>query len=156
MRILCAIGLRGGADLVRRALAVVSGSSPELVLVHVIDEGPRHELEHAHGPLHHGPRSHPERWHSVDVAETAAGEEALEEARATADAAGVAVTTQLERGNPEHAIVALAEEREAGLIVIRAREHPELRPPRGPKSVGHTARFVVDHASCDVLLLRTD
>jgi hypothetical protein len=27
-------------------------------------------------------------------------------------------------------------------------------PPTGPPSVGHTARFVVDHAPCPVLLVR--
>jgi hypothetical protein len=40
------------------------------------------------------------------------------------------------------------------LIVIFARELPQAHPGVGPASVGHTARFVLDHAPADILLLR--
>jgi hypothetical protein len=50
MRVLCAIGQRGGPELIRR-LAIVTGSRPELLLLHVIDIGPRRDLEQLRGPL---------------------------------------------------------------------------------------------------------
>ena len=39
-------------------------------------------------------------------------------------------------------------------FAIRASEGSAGHPRLGPASVGHTARFVIDHAPCDVLLLR--
>jgi nucleotide-binding universal stress UspA family protein len=50
--------------------------------------------------------------------------------------------------------VAVAGEVGADLIGLRARAQWDRHPPAGPGSVGHTARFVLDHAPCDVLLLR--
>ncbi|MGP7999813.1 MAG: universal stress protein [Streptosporangiaceae bacterium] len=50
------------------------------------------------------------------------------------------------RGRPEHQVVDAA--RGAALLVL-AREGATA----GPKSLGHAARFVVDHAACPVLLI---
>lgn len=66
----------------------------------------------------------------------------------------IAIVTRLERGRPEQMIVALAREAQANLIALRLRERPDGFQRIGPPSVGHTARFVVDHAPCPVLLLR--
>jgi nucleotide-binding universal stress UspA family protein len=63
-----------------------------------------------------------------------------------------AVTTQLMRGQPERVIVDLAA-REVDLVVVGAREGVAVLPT-GPESVGHVARFVLDHAPCNVLLVR--
>lgn len=154
MTILCAIGTRGGAGLVQRALAYAK-TGDDLLLVHVIDTRPRHELDRLPGPLlRHGPRGGPERAHALDAAETVAGEQALAEAETVARDAGMLATTRLERGKPEQMIVAVAREAAATLIVIRARDWAERHPGFGPGSVGHTARFVLDHAPCDVLLVR--
>jgi nucleotide-binding universal stress UspA family protein len=30
-----------------------------------------------------------------------------------------------------------------------------VQVPRGPASIGHVARFIIDHAPCDVLVLRS-
>jgi nucleotide-binding universal stress UspA family protein len=78
----------------------------------------------------------------------------LAEAEAVARDAGAPATTRLERGKPEQVMVALAREAAARLIVIRARDWVERHPVLGPSSVGHTARFVLDHAPCEVLLVR--
>jgi nucleotide-binding universal stress UspA family protein len=91
----------------------------------------------------------------MEAAEDAAGQDALAEALAAAQAAGANATTRFERGKAEQVIVAVAQEIQAELVAIRAREWPEDHPKSGPPSVGHTARFVVDHAPCDVLLVRT-
>lgn len=48
----------------------------------------------------------------------------------------------------------IADTAAVALICISAREGSEGHPHIGPASVGHTARFVLDNAPCDVLLLR--
>lgn len=156
MRIVCSVGLRAGPDLVRRILAVTAGIQPELVLVHVIDTGPRKDLAHLSGPLHFGPRGgDPRRDAAIDAAEEAAGRTALDEALAEAQAAVANAVARVERGKPEQVIVAVAREVQATLVALRARDHSEGHPFVGPASVGHVARFVLDHAPCDVLLLRS-
>ncbi len=156
MKILCAIGARGGADLVRHIARGAAALGAELLLVHVIDLGPRHELEHLPGPLlRRGPHGGPERTRVMDAAEVAAGERALAEALAVAQAGGLTAQTRLERGKPEQVIVSLARETGANQIAIGARQAPEHHPKLGPGSVGHAARFVLDHAPCDVLLVRS-
>jgi nucleotide-binding universal stress UspA family protein len=52
------------------------------------------------------------------------------------------------RGHVEHVVVEAA--READLLVL-ARDGGHAHP--GPHSIGHAARFVVDHAPCRVLLV---
>jgi nucleotide-binding universal stress UspA family protein len=149
MRILCAIGIRRGAELVRRVTEVAKPGD-ELVLVHVADTGPRHHVNHLEGTLH-SPHDHREE---LDAAEQEAGQATLQEAVEEAGRAGFAATTRLERGNPEHVVVALAQELGARLVALLAREIPQSHPRQGPPSVGHTARFVIDHAPADVLLFR--
>jgi nucleotide-binding universal stress UspA family protein len=153
MKVLCAVGSRGGAELVLQTIDIL-GKGCELCLVHVIDEGPRHHLKHLHGPLRHGPLGGPAREREMSAAEESGGHAALDDALEAAKKAGVAAKSQLKRGNPEHEIVELAHEIGASLILIRAREGASRHPDHGPGSVGHTARFVLDHAPCAVLLLR--
>ena len=156
MRIVCSVGQRAGAELVRRVLAATSGAQPELVLVYVIDTGPRKDMAQMSGPLRFGPRGgEPRHSAAMSAAEEAAGRASLDEAVAEARAAGVHAVARVERGKPEQIIVAVAREVQAALVAIRARENAEGHPFIGPASVGHVARFVLDHAPCDVLLLRT-
>jgi nucleotide-binding universal stress UspA family protein len=149
MRILCAIGARRGIEVVRHA-AAMTREGDELVLVHVTDMGPRHDLDTLRGPLHarHGHRQ------ELDASEEEAGKAMLKEAVDEARRLGATVSERLERGNPEHLIVEIAGETKAALVVLHARESPLAHPRVGPPSVGHTARFVVDHSPTDVLLLR--
>jgi nucleotide-binding universal stress UspA family protein len=62
--------------------------------------------------------------------------------------------THSREGRPEHEIIQFAAEWHAHLIVICPRSPAFGGPALGPKSIGHVARFVVDHAPCPVLLLR--
>jgi nucleotide-binding universal stress UspA family protein len=153
MRVLCAIGQRGGAAIIERVAAVVGGS-PELLLLEVIDTGPRHGLERLIGPLRHGPLGGHEREDALTAAEDNASRAALGEAEEAARAAGLHLRALVERGRPEQIIVRVAEDEGVSLIAIEAHEGAEGHPSVGPASVGHTARFVLDHAPCDVLLLR--
>jgi nucleotide-binding universal stress UspA family protein len=155
MKILCAVGQQGGQEIVRRVSAI-TGSQHELILLHVIDIGPHRGLEeylHRPGrPLTPPPER---RREMIDEAEAVAAQTALEEARLQAGQAGFAsVQTELQRGKPEQVIVQLAHQWECQLVAIQASEGAEGRPHIGPESVVHTARFVLDHAPCDVLLLR--
>ena len=165
MKVICAIGMQGGAEIVRRLLELI-GSQHELYLLDVIDSGPRNTLEdYLHGPRHlrrppppppapGRPSLPPEREQPIDEAEQAAGRAALEEARQEAERAGFQIHTEIQKGRPEQVIVQLAQKWGCQLIAIRSSEGTEGRPHIGPESVGHTARFVLDHAPCDVLLLR--
>jgi nucleotide-binding universal stress UspA family protein len=56
-------------------------------------------------------------------------------------------------GEPGREICAAAIAWSADLVVLRASHRS--RPEPGPRSVGHTARFVLDHAPCPVLLIRS-
>jgi nucleotide-binding universal stress UspA family protein len=58
---------------------------------------------------------------------------------------------QARRGRVEREVVAAAEEMN---LLILARDRG--RAQRGPRSMGSTARFVVDHAPCAVLLVWPD
>jgi len=170
MKILCAIGIRGGSQLVQRVLEV-TGPAHELHLLHVIDVGPRHTLEHLlHGPRHRSPAPPPplgqppppgrhpppppEHERRISEAEESSAAAALEEARLEAERAGFRCHLHSASGRPEQLVVATAEQLGCQLIVIRASEGGEGTPRLGPASVGHTARFVLDHAPCDVLLVR--
>jgi len=171
MKILCAIGTRGGPDLMRRLYEAV-GSGHEVRILHVIDSGPRDTLEkylheprllrHPPPPPPHGPgpflgassRAASANAEPLDEAETAAGEAALEEARQEGTRLGLVAQIDIKKGEPEKIIVAEARASSVALIAILASEGSFGRPKIGPESVGHTARFVLDHAPCDVLLVR--
>jgi nucleotide-binding universal stress UspA family protein len=155
MRILCAIGQHRGPELIRR-LAAVAGREHELILLHVIDTGPRHEMEgllRRPGGLRRPPVP-PEQNRQIDAAEEAAGQAALDEAQVEAKAAGFSVTTEIQRGRPGQSVVQAAREKSCELVVIWNSEGAHGRPQIGPESVGHSARFLLDHIPCDVLLLR--
>lgn len=153
MRLLCAIGQRDGARVIHDALTLVADVD-YLALVHVIDDQPRHGVEAQRGLLR---RISPDRQREITLAEDAAGRETLSDAETAArnpDRRITTIETRLERGRPEQHIVALARELHIDLVALRTREYPDGFPRIGPPSIGHTARFVVDHAPCPVLLLR--
>lgn len=50
MVLCCAIGQRDGAQIVREALALVAGPI-DLMLLHVIDDHPRRDVERFGGPM---------------------------------------------------------------------------------------------------------
>ena len=149
MRILCAIGIRRGLELLKRVSRVVKPDD-ELFLVHVVDVGPRHDLNHLEGTL----RPHHLQRAELNEAEQDAGTDTLQEAREKAEEIGIPVVTTLKRGRPEDVILELARESAVDVIALLARERPHGHPLQGPPSIGHTARFIIDHAPCDVLVFR--
>jgi nucleotide-binding universal stress UspA family protein len=67
---------------------------------------------------------------------------------------GIAHTTVTRQGNPEREIIRLAADEQVDLIVIDAGIVGDVPHGPGKHPLGRVARFVVDHALCDVLLVR--
>lgn len=129
----------------------------EIRLLHVVDSGPRGLL-----PLGPGPRRGP--WPRPPEASTEARLTAAEDEAATALLAtwhdrfaaglpGATISTEVRRGQPEQEIIGAARSFAADAVVLCPRPRTGATEP-GPRSVGHVARFVVDHAPVPVLLTR--
>lgn len=78
-----------------------------------------------------------------------AAEEARGELRALARNAGLELAVEVRKGNPANAILAVADERKADVIVIASH-----RPGLQDYFLGSTAARVVRHAKCSVHVIR--
>ncbi|MHC3467947.1 universal stress protein [Streptomyces sp. 7R007] len=92
-------------------------------------------------------RGHPERDPGTRV-ERLAAVSAEQLLRAAADRLGRPCTRTERTGRVEREVVAAAEEADL-LVLARDGDRTHL----GPRSLGPTSRFVVDHAPCPVLLV---
>lgn len=123
---------RHGVAVAERLAVALDG---RLVVTHVAD----YELPFAHNP-YRGVRE-VIRDHGVDV---------LREARASVSGSGAEVAEDLREGNAREQLIAACEERAPAVAVIGSRGiggfHGLL--------VGSTARDLVNHASCPVLVVR--
>jgi len=151
---------------VRPILIAVAGSEPPafweavrallpagpVELVHVIDEGPRQEIEMQFG-RHPGLPRPPHLAEHTSAAEQRGSAAILAEAAEALRARGEGAATTTATGRPELEIERRATEIGAGLVVVAARTRSGEVPP-GPHSVGHVARHVSDHAPCPVLMVR--
>jgi nucleotide-binding universal stress UspA family protein len=122
---------------------------PTFGLLFVTDTGPRREIEHLRERFHRhsGP---PPREEEMRQAERLSAQDILDEGLRHFPRA----ETLKREGRPEREIVNTAAEWQADLIVVCPRAEYGGRHKIGPKSVGHVARFVLDHAPCPVLLVR--
>jgi nucleotide-binding universal stress UspA family protein len=150
MRVLCCLD-GTNVEPVSKATTMLSRSeSLTLALLYVIDTGPREEIGRTRERFLRRPESPVPRGQQMRQTEAAAAREILEEGLQHLPGAEI-----LEReGRPEREIVNAAAEWRAELIIIDARAGYDRKPAVGPKSVGHVARFVLDHAPCPVLLVR--
>jgi nucleotide-binding universal stress UspA family protein len=150
MRVLCCLD-GTNAEKVTQAAAVFSASqSHTLGVLYVIDTGPRKDIEHTRERFLR-PRGTPlPREGEMHLAEHTAAEDILSE--------GLHYLPGAERiqrqGRPEREIVNAAADWQADVLVVCPRAEYGGKPTIGPKSVGHVARFVLDHAPCPVLLVR--
>jgi nucleotide-binding universal stress UspA family protein len=165
MRILCCLD-GTNAEQIRTALRMFTAVQPLTVgMLHVTDTRPREDMDLIRErrfwrhPLHshHAPAPPPEdlprpspREEEIYEAEKTSAEEILKESR---DYCAGAETME-RAGRPEREIVNLAAEWRADMVIVCSRAAYQSKEEIGPKSVGHVARFVVDHAPCPVLLLR--
>jgi nucleotide-binding universal stress UspA family protein len=160
LRLLVAIS--GGEDpvLVDEVTRLV-GPAPrpvQITLVHVVDIEPRALL--GHGPaVRRGPgpsRPGGPEEHRLEDAEETASKAILATwhdrfRKSLSDA--VRIDEEIRRGRPEHEIIAAAQLTGAGAVVLAARARMGPTEP-GPRSLGHVARFVVDHSPAPVILVR--
>jgi nucleotide-binding universal stress UspA family protein len=152
LRVLVCIDGTSANQLLADALPLVA-TSARWAAIHVIDVRGRLDL----GTLRHGiAGAGPLPPHLVGTIEQAGLEHAgvvLAGAAAAFAERGLLNDAGLVRvGEPGREICTAATAWSADLLVLRASRRS--RPEPGPRSVGHTTRFVVDHAPCPVLLIR--
>jgi nucleotide-binding universal stress UspA family protein len=139
------------ADTWEATVAEADASLPrdaEITLLHVastesetLARGARRGLLGRHQPPRHAPEP-------LEAISQQAAEELLADAQTRL---GRPATLESRRGRVEHEVVAAAEDVD---ILVLARDGDRTR--LGPHSLGPTARFVVDHAPCRVLLIWPD
>lgn len=151
--LVCLDGYRVEAalDAARAALA----PDASWLLLHVVDTRPLEEAGRALGGLvGRGPgRERAERRlrHTVDWNEEDVRSAVERWLRRT----GHVAELMLRRGRPEREIIGVAEERDIDVVVVGGgRGLPGRYPGPGPYPLSPVARFVVDHARCDIVLLR--
>ncbi|MBO0683681.1 MAG: universal stress protein [Candidatus Dormibacteraeota bacterium] len=152
MRILVGVAERGAPELLAELDRIRPLPEDEVWLAHVIDNGMRGEVELRRGHLMPRPLP-PHRLRAIGVAEREAARAATEEAAAVAATLAASVQVSIEEGEPGRVLSRLAEVHGCDLVAVAARVD-RTDPLAGPHSVGHTARFVLDHSPRPVLLLR--
>jgi len=153
MIVLLAVDGSESSDYFGRVAALVPlQSADEVLLGHVVDAGPRGDLEMGRERfLVRRPLSL-ERGTQMTQAEQERTRIVLERARQALMERGVPeerLRVITLRGRPNEELRRLAENEHVDLIVVRGRPG---KP--GPHSLGKTARFLVDHARTAALLVR--
>jgi nucleotide-binding universal stress UspA family protein len=139
-----------------------AGASPggpalELTLLHVEESGPR-ELAAYQPSVRRGPWPLPKRAeleHRLTDADTegSAAILAIWHERFAAALPTAQIEHQVAGGLPEREIVAAAGRLNPDALILCPRPRTGPLEP-GPRSVGHVARFVLDHSPVPVLLVR--
>ena len=150
MRVLCCLDGTNGKQ-VSKAREMLSATQPlTLGILYVIDTGPRKDIEHTRERFLRRPGPPRSREDEMEQAELAAAQDVLDEGLRYIPNA----ETFRRQGRPEREIVNVAAEWQADLVIICPRGEYGGKPTIGPRSVGHVARFVLDHAPCPLLLVR--
>ncbi len=142
------------ADVLESVRSTLAAETTWLI-THVRDTRSLDEAERALGGLlGRGPGRRHARQHLRHVVE-ASEDEVRDEAARWLRRAGISAEMLVAEGRPEREIVRVAEERSVATIVLGGgRGLPGRYPGKGHFPLSPVARFVVDHARCDVLLLR--
>lgn len=150
MRILCCLDGTNTEQIRQAVSSLLTATDRTIGLLYVIDTGPHGEMERHRERFLRPPGLPPMRREQMRRAEEVSAQDILTEGeRAFPGAERIQRT-----GHPEREIVSVAAEWKADLILICPRSIYGDNPTIGPKSVGHVARFVLDHAPCPVLLVR--
>lgn len=150
MKVLCCLDGTNIEQISSAVNTMLNAHQLSLGLIYVIDSGPHGELERQRERYLRVPALDPRRSEQMHNAEMSAAQDILEEGTKYLPGAELIQRT----GRPEREIVTIAQEWHADLVVICPRSPQSAGPALGPKSVGHVARFVLDHAPCPVLLAR--
>ena len=138
-------------EQVSKATEMLSATqSLNLGMLYVIDTAPRKDIEHTRERFLRRPGPPRSRENEMEQAELAGAQDVLNEGLHYLPDA----ETFQRQGRPEREIVNVAAEWQADLVIICPRGEYGGKPSIGPRSVGHVARFVLDHAPCPVLLVR--
>lgn len=150
MRILCCLD-GTNTEQIRHAFSSLLRTSDRTIgLLYVTDIGPHSDIERHRERFLRQPGLPLARREQMRQAEAVSAQDILVEGeRAFPGAERIQRT-----GRPEREIVNTAAEWRADLILICPHSIYGDKPEIGPKSVGHVARFVLDHAPCPVLLVR--
>lgn len=150
MRVLCCLDGTNSEEVSKAVSALVNSEKRIVGLLYVVDSGPHGEMERKREGLMRPRRPSGPLHERVRQADSMAVQDILDEGLRYIPGA-----ERLQReGRPEREIVLCAAEWQADLVVICPRSPRFGGPAIGPKSVGHVARFVLDHAPCPVLLVR--
>jgi nucleotide-binding universal stress UspA family protein len=149
MRVLCCLD-GTNIEQISRTVSTILKTDTALGLLYVIDNAPHEELDRRRERFlrHTGPLAR--RREQMQQADESTAQDILDEGGRYLPGSEPLRRT----GRPEREIVNCAAEWAAELLVICSRAQYDQRPEIGPKSVGHVARFVLDHAPCAVLLVR--
>lgn len=152
MRLLVAIAEVGSGELLLAVDRLLPLRGREVMLVHVIDTGARDEPDLARGYLPSPPQY---RQRVIGEVEKRAARQVLEESRAVAVRLGATVAVGVGEGDPGRVLCALAAQHRCELVAVASSVRGGRSVERlGQRSVGRTARFVLDNSPCPVLLVR--
>ena len=150
MRVLCCVDGTNIEQVSKAISTLLCAETITIGVLYVTDTGPQEELGRHRERFLRPPQPPLPRREQMRQAEEASAQEILEEGKHYL----VGAETLRRVGRPEREIVNGAAEWHADVIVICSRSPQGGGPQLGPKSVGHVARFVLDHAPCPVLLVR--
>lgn len=150
MRVLCCLD-GTNIEQIRHALSsLLTADTCIIGLLYVTDTGPHEEIGRLRGRHLRPHELDAPRRTQMQQAEQYAAQDILDEGGRYLPGAEL-----LHRqGRSEREIVNCAAEWNADLIVICPHAPQRGGPLLGPRSIGHVARFVLDHAPCPVLLVR--
>lgn len=153
MKVLVGIGGAGVEALLERTAARVTPGA-EWIVVHVTSDEAFAPIEGARFGLLGRGRRVEEALRRVEATAHQSAEAILAAAEGWLTQRGIAHTTMQRQGNPEREIIRLAAAEQIDLIVIDAGIVGDAPHGPGKHPLGRIARFIVDHALCDVLLIR--
>lgn len=151
--LICLDGYRVAEEL--DAAAAALHPALDWLLLFVSDTRPAEELGHAMARLPgRGPGRHRAEARIRHVAEWSE-EDVRAAATSWLETSGRRAEILVTQGRPEREIIEVAEARGVAMIALGGgRGLPGRYPGPGPYPLSPVARFVIDHARCDVLLLR--
>lgn len=150
MRVLCCLDGTNAAQIAAATQMLAAAQPFALGMLHVIDTGPRRDMDRIRKRFFRSRKHHLPHEEEMLESEKASADDILGEGtRYLANA-----ESMRREGRPEREIVNAAAEWRADLVLICARARYGREALIGPKSVGHVARFVLDHAPCPVFLVR--
>ncbi len=153
MKVLIGVGGAGVESLLERAAARLAPDATWLVL-HVTEREAFAPMEGARFGLLGRGRRVEEALARIQATAHASADAVIDAADRWLTARGIPHEIMTREGRPEREIIRVAAAEAVDVIVIDAGIVDEQPHGPGKHPLGRIARFVVDHALCDVLLIR--